>query len=290
MSSLAASKSDNFYFPPEWNPSMGSISTFQGSSGANQYEKYGIIRFELPFDGWCLGCGRHMSKGLRFNAKKERNGKYFTTTIWAFSMKCYSCDQQFLILTDPKNNTYDFKEGLRKHEQDYEANEAEGIVEVGNDEEKMKLNNDPMYKLQHIEEDKHKTITATNQIIELLDVQKTAYKKDYDMNSLLRKRNREKRKEEIHQKEEGKKRCINIPIVRLTAEEDKQAMQFLKESKIHLKLEDQSSKSQVQSQSIFSAGGKTQNQQSSSHTPCSKSIAKLTLLKSLISKGNKELK
>ncbi len=93
---------------------------FQGSKGKNQYEQYGIIRFELPFDAWCLKCEKHMSKGLRFNAKKDRAGKYFTTTIWPFSMKCYSCDQQFIIKTDPKNNTYEFAEGLRKHEQDYE--------------------------------------------------------------------------------------------------------------------------------------------------------------------------
>lgn len=52
MSSLAASRADNFYFPPEWRPEMGGISKFQGSKGANQWQKYGVIRFELPFDGW----------------------------------------------------------------------------------------------------------------------------------------------------------------------------------------------------------------------------------------------
>ena len=87
MSSLAAARADNFYFPPEWTPQMGGISKFQGSKGANQYEQKGIIRFELPFDGWCLGCGVHMTKGLRFNAKKEKEGKYFTTQIWSFHMK-----------------------------------------------------------------------------------------------------------------------------------------------------------------------------------------------------------
>lgn len=62
MSSLAASRADNFYFPPEWKPEFGGLSKFVGSKGSNQYQKYGILRFELPFDGWCLKCNNHMSK------------------------------------------------------------------------------------------------------------------------------------------------------------------------------------------------------------------------------------
>ena len=77
MSSLAASRADGYYFPPEWRPEFGGLSKYQGSKGANQYQQYGIIRFELPFDGWCLKCERHIGKGTRFNAKKDKTGKYF---------------------------------------------------------------------------------------------------------------------------------------------------------------------------------------------------------------------
>lgn len=62
MSTLAAARADNMYYPPEWRPEMGGISKFQGSKGANQYEQYGKIRFELPVHGWCLGCGRHIGR------------------------------------------------------------------------------------------------------------------------------------------------------------------------------------------------------------------------------------
>lgn len=41
MSSLAASRADNFYYPPEWRPEYGGISKFQGSKGKNQYEQRG---------------------------------------------------------------------------------------------------------------------------------------------------------------------------------------------------------------------------------------------------------
>jgi hypothetical protein len=48
MSSLAASRADNFYYPPEWRPEYGGISKFQGSKGKNQYEQRGkeLVRFE----------------------------------------------------------------------------------------------------------------------------------------------------------------------------------------------------------------------------------------------------
>jgi len=82
MSTLAAARADNFYYPPEWTPDKGGISKFAGSKGKNQYEQFGIIRFELPFDGWCVKCEQHLGKGLRFNAKKEKEGKYFTTQIY----------------------------------------------------------------------------------------------------------------------------------------------------------------------------------------------------------------
>lgn len=102
MSSLAASRADNFYHPPDWNPEKISRDKFQKSTGHNQYTKHGIIRFELPYDGWCEGCGRHIGKGTRYNAKKEQDGKYFSTKIWKFTMTCATCPQEFVIATDPK--------------------------------------------------------------------------------------------------------------------------------------------------------------------------------------------
>jgi hypothetical protein len=86
MSSLAAAKADSFYHPPDWDPQKESRKKFQKSKGSNQYETDGIIRFELPMDGWCEGCGKFLMKGTRWNAKKDPDGKYFSTKIWKFTM------------------------------------------------------------------------------------------------------------------------------------------------------------------------------------------------------------
>lgn len=210
MSSLAASRADNFYYPPEWRPEDGSISKFQGSKGANQYEQYGIIRFELPFDGWCLGCKRHMSKGLRFNAKKEKLGKYFSTQIWGFRMKCYSCEQRFLIKTDPENRTYDFAEGLRKMEQDYDPSIEDFSADITGVQSTDNLTIDPINRLQRDFEAKVKNISNQDRLNRLIDKNKAD---DFEMNSMLRNVNR-KRKQEVEKREEaGRKFGLSIPLV-----------------------------------------------------------------------------
>lgn len=60
------------------------------------------FRFELPFNIWCNGCGSHIGMGVRYNSEKSQIGKYYTTPIFKFRMKCHLCDNYFEIETDPK--------------------------------------------------------------------------------------------------------------------------------------------------------------------------------------------
>ena len=256
MSSLAAARADNFYFPPEWTPQMGGISKFQGSKGANQYEQKGIIRFELPFDGWCLGCGTHMTKGLRFNAKKEKEGKYFTTQIWSFHMKCFStsCDQKYKILTDPKNCTYDFAEGIRKHEQDFVPDIDDSLIVATSDETKHLIASDPMFRLQHNEEDRKRVLSDKEHIEALTELQDEHHKNDYDMNSLLRNKNRKRKRRDIELLSEGNARGLSIPLVEPSAEDSAQAkLVSFKRRAIHngFALGEKQRMNNIQSQSIF---------------------------------------
>lgn len=225
MSSLAASRADNFYYPPEWEPSMGSISKFQGSKGKNQYEQHGIIRFELPFDGWCLNCNVHMSKGLRFNAKKVRSGEYFSTPIWKFSTKCYDCNQSFVIRTNPKENTYDFVEGLRRHEQEYNIGTEEGVIELVNDDKRFKLDSDPMFRLQHEQEDQKRNANIKVNLNCLQQLQECKQLRDYDMNAKLRKHLRSAKKRDHSFLEEGKRKGLSIPLLELSEKDSIDAEQ-----------------------------------------------------------------
>ena len=255
MSSLAAARADNFYFPPDYQPEYGSLSKFNNKNfnGSNQYQQFGIIRFELPFDGWCLNCNHHMSKGLRFNAKKDKDGKYFTTQIWSFVMKCPECNHELKIKTDPKNCTYDFAEGIRKHEQDY-IPDFDDNVEITNDNDtKQMMAIDPMYRLQHYQEDHKKVMTEQERFQDLIDIQEQQHKLDYDLNSKLRNSNRKQKKRRIELLDEATSKGLAIPLLEYHPDDEAIASNIV--FKKHLKDRFQTSENNkilnIQSQSIF---------------------------------------
>jgi coiled-coil domain-containing protein 130 len=281
MSSLAATQSDGFYFPPEWRPEFGGLSKYQGSKGANQYQTHGIIRFELPFDAWCLKCGRHMSKGLRFNAKKDKAPeKYFTTQIWAFSMKCPcpTCDQNFVIKTDPENDTYNMVEGMRKMEQDFEPELNDSLITATTDEDRHLLATDPIFRLQHEKEDKRKALSAKEHLESLIDLQDSQREKDYDMNSLLRRGSRDKRKRAIFLLDEGKKRGLNIPMVEPNEADYTVAksIKFQKSKISSFAMAERIKMASLQAQSVFSMRPKRKGETTEQYECKSKTQTSLT--------------
>eukprot|EP01038_Epipyxis_sp_PR26KG_P008922 gene8922-12032_t len=261
MSSLAASRADNFYFPPEWRPEFGGISKFAGSKGANQYEQKGIIRFEMPMDGWCLHCGQHLAKGLRFNAKKDKDGKYFSTQIWAFTMKCFACSETLIIKTDPENDTYSFAEGLRKHEQEYDPEDEDNLVIMTDERTRQQLRTDPMFRMQQESENRVKVLTETERIQSLANIKDLQFKDDYKSNSLLRQRHRSDRKVAKQQIKEGKKRGLSMPLLN-TSEEDKSAAKqaiFKSDLMNNYKIKEKSVFGKIKTESIFEKSQESNN-------------------------------
>ena len=73
-----------------------------------------VIRFEMPFNVWCTGCGHLIGKGVRFNAEKQAIGAYHSTKIWSFSMTAPCCQQRIVVHTDPKAAEYLVVSGGRR--------------------------------------------------------------------------------------------------------------------------------------------------------------------------------
>mgnify|MGYP001797697538 CR=1 FL=1 len=62
MSSLAAARADNFYFPPEWSPSKGGLNKFQGQHALRERaKKIDQVRGDGSFGcgGALLSCHSH---------------------------------------------------------------------------------------------------------------------------------------------------------------------------------------------------------------------------------------
>lgn len=242
MSSLAATQADGYYVPPNDNGEKA-----PKKSKTNQYEKHGIVRFELPLDAWCLSCNLFISKGTRFNAKKDMIGKYFTTNLYSFSFNCTKCKSQLEIQTDPENRTYKYSKGLRKHEADlnyissydYKKGTNEslyneyGIIQIMDEETKAKINSDPMLKLQ-ISEIKKKRANELNASVSYLlkDSKQEIKKNDFMYNLKLRNINRGLRKSEEKLQDEGEQVGLSIPLLKYNEEDEKNAINYFKKAKL----------------------------------------------------------
>lgn len=85
-------QADNFYYPPGWDPSKGSLNKFNNSHGAlgdrgRKLASDGIlvIRFEMPFNVWCAGCN-HLIGKVRAAAVATRGGLLLPCLRRAFSL------------------------------------------------------------------------------------------------------------------------------------------------------------------------------------------------------------
>ncbi|CAL8471533.1 g11075 [Coccomyxa elongata] len=208
MSTLAAARADNFYYPPEWDPSKGGLNTFQGQHPLRERAKkldQGIlvIRFEMPFNVWCNGCGHLIGKGVRFNAEKRQIGSYFSTKIWSFSMTAPCCSEHIEVQTDPKNHEYIVVAGARRKAEAYTAEAAE-TLELP-DSEQAQAKDDPFSKLEQRVEDRKRGIAGADRLAELLEDSEAKMKDDYTNNKALRRQLRSARKEEKGRDEQRKR-------------------------------------------------------------------------------------
>lgn len=227
---MAERKSVNKYYPPDWDPSKGSINKYVGQHPLRDRAKklsQGIlvIRFELPYNIWCDGCNSHVGMGVRYNAEKTKVGNYYTTPIYKFRMKCHLCDNYFEIQTDPKNHDYVILFGARRKEQRWDPKENEQIVPEDKATQK-KLATDAMYKLEHGSDDVQKGKSIIPTIGQIADG-RDQYKDDYIINKIAREKFRNEKKAiktaENVDRELLLKSSLDITLVKETDEDKKLA-------------------------------------------------------------------
>nr|CAG8562362.1 5062_t:CDS:10 [Entrophospora candida] len=142
----------NKYYPPDWEPEKGSVNKFVGKHPLGDRARkidqgILIVRFELPYNIWCEGCGKHVGKGVRYNAEKKKVGNYYSTPIYSFRMRCHLCDNWIEIQTDPKNSEYVVVSGARQKVETWEPEDTE-TIRLKDDKEAEKLIDDAIYKLE----------------------------------------------------------------------------------------------------------------------------------------------
>nr|CAH8869304.1 unnamed protein product [Trichobilharzia regenti] len=191
-------KGTNKYYPPDFDPNRHkNLNAYHGTHALRQRGKkadQGIItiRFEMPFNCWCLTCKNPIGMGVRYNAQKKKVGMYHSTPIYQFTMPCHLCAGTIIMQTDPKNFQYLILEGARRKVQQWDPKENEQIVTADHSEKKQ-LATDAMYHLEHDVADKKKATDAVP-IIQELQSDRTVYQDDFALNQIARKKFREAKK------------------------------------------------------------------------------------------------
>ncbi|KAI5054703.1 hypothetical protein GOP47_0029848 [Adiantum capillus-veneris] len=226
MSSLAAARADNFYYPPEWTPQQGSLNKFQGQHPLRERARkldqgILIIRFEMPYNIWCGGCHSMIAKGVRFNAEKKQVGNYYSTKIWSFSMKAACCRQEIVIQTDPQNCEYVIISGAQKKTEEYDPDDA-GTLMLSSDADKGKLA-DPFYRLEHLGEDAQRAKVAEPLLVRMQRVSKVKHENDYSLNRSLRARLREQKERVKAETDHSKKLGLGIRLLPPSKEDAEEA-------------------------------------------------------------------
>ena len=168
-------KGTNFYYPPDYDPKKGSLNKWQGTHALRERANklhlgILIIRFEMPYNIWCEGCGQHVGMGVRYNAEKTKVGMYYTTPIYQFKMKCTMCNNHYVIKTDPKNLDYEIVSGARRQERRWDSTQNGQVVPDDKDTTN-RLFDDAMFKLEHGDADKGKKKDAEPRIRDLAEIQ-----------------------------------------------------------------------------------------------------------------------
>ena len=194
-------KATNKYYPPEWDPSQGSLNRFTGQHPLRaRARKLGqgilIVRFEAPYSFFCEACGAHHALGVRWNAEKSRTGQYYTTPIFAFGIKCKTCNARIVIETDPKNDDYRIISGGKRRTLPGADGEEEAgtIIDVPDEAERETRMSDPMRALEHGLVDKGRAAKRRPELQELLACQNRSSEDDYAANAALRRSFRKGRK------------------------------------------------------------------------------------------------
>ncbi|XP_054984367.1 probable splicing factor YJU2B [Sorex araneus] len=228
-------KGVNKYYPPDFNPEKhGSLNRYHGSHPLRERARklaqgILIIRFEMPYNIWCDGCRNHIGMGVRYNAEKKKVGNYYTTPIYRFRMKCHLCVNYIEMQTDPASCDYVIVSGAQRKEERWDMQDNEQVLTTEH-EKKQKLETDAMFRLEHGAADRGTLQKALPTLSHIQEVQ-SAWRDDFALNSLLRRRFREKKKAQQEEEQRDQalqaKASLAIPLVPET-EDDRRLAALLK--------------------------------------------------------------
>ncbi len=218
---MADRKSQQKYYPPNYDPSKGSLNTQQGQHHLRDRARklsqgILIVRIELPFHVWCGKCEAHLAKGVRFNAEKRQCGTYLSTKLFEFRFKCQACSSPIVMCTDPKAGDFTITEGGRRRVDTWVPDEGDLQFMVPppmSAEEKQRIESDAFAKLEKRVDDQ-RVAAAAKPRLELLEaVRQSDWESDFARNRQLRARLRAVKNDAKARLEAGRAKGVEVPLL-----------------------------------------------------------------------------
>jgi len=130
----------NKYIPPDFDPAK--IPRGKAPK-AGQIK----VRIMLPMTICCNTCGEFITKGTKFNARKEdvKDEDYLGMKIFRFYFRCTRCAAELAMKTDPKNGDYVVEAGASRNYEMWKDTTEEDEARAREDEEK----DDEMRRLEN---------------------------------------------------------------------------------------------------------------------------------------------
>ena len=102
----------NKYIPPDFDPSR--IPRSKKKDGKQTQSK---SRMMLPMSICCNTCGNYITKGTKFNSRKEDalGEEYLGLKVFRFYFRCSRCSAEIVMKTDPKNADYVMEQGAKRN-------------------------------------------------------------------------------------------------------------------------------------------------------------------------------
>lgn len=215
---MAERKAVNKYYPPDFDPAVhGTLNAYHGrhplGSRARKLRSEGavILRFEMPFSAWCDVCRTLLPRGTRFNAEQRRAGRYHSTRVYRFTMRCPCCGCQFVIETDPAHADYRAVAGATRKTEEWAQASSEGPA-LADEATRARLRTDVLFRVEHAQADAARARAARHALCAAARAQAATAANDYRANALARRALREHRAREHAQQRE----CRALGLAGLT--------------------------------------------------------------------------
>lgn len=229
MSSLAAAQADGYYYPPGWQPALGSLNRFHGSHPLGTRAKRDgslVVRFEMPFDAACTACAASVGRGVRFNARKTSAGAYLSTPVYEFQLRCPACKSDMVVRTDPAARGYAMVRGVRKKVDAADVLDAGGAGDAERETERLdapevalRIRADPFFRLEHEADDRRAACERARGVDALVRRQDEQFRDDMASNAKLRAAFREDKARAKCREREADRLALGIPLLDAHAED-----------------------------------------------------------------------